>query len=291
MGLRRWIAVCILVLVLFLNAGCSQGDGQVTQTTSVEHDGGTAGKVTAITMKAGDVLLEAALEDSETTREFLELLPRTFKMQRYNDREYYARLPQLSENGKAIANFENGDITYYKKGPSLAIFFAKAETESLDNLIRIGKLTSDLSLFKDLGDNVEMMIEKKPATKISQAEQDREVLSEQYHAMYQYQIAKKVDELAKMMTDDFILVHMTGRRQPKTEYLQYIKEGQLNYYDEKTDHLDIKITGNTAVMTGQSQVTAAVFGGNRNTWRLQMVLNLQKVNGQWLQKSAVASTY
>ncbi len=115
--------------------------------------------VTTITMTAGDTVITAELSDSETTRAFLETLPRTFTMNRYGDREYYGRMESISENGEAITDFENGDVTYYPAGPSFAIFFAGEEHSSQSGLIRMGKVTSDLSTFDVMGDTVEISVE------------------------------------------------------------------------------------------------------------------------------------
>ena len=98
-------------------------------------------------------------DNSETTQAFLATLPRTLTMNHYGGREYYGRIEALPENGEAIADFENGDVTYYPAGPSFAIFFAGADSSSQGGLIRMGKITSDLSVFGTLGDSVEMRIE------------------------------------------------------------------------------------------------------------------------------------
>lgn len=112
-----------------------------------------------ISMTVGDTVVTAALDNSETTQAFLATLPRTLTMNHYGGREYYGRIEALPENGEAIADFENGDVTYYPAGPSLAIFFAGEDSSSQGGLIRMGKITSDLSVFEALGDSVEMHIE------------------------------------------------------------------------------------------------------------------------------------
>lgn len=112
-----------------------------------------------ITMTVGDTVVTAELSDSETTRAFLETLPRTLAMNRYGDREYYGRIEGITENGESIEDFENGDVTYYPAGPSFAVFFDKADTSNQSGLIRMGKITSDLSVFNELEDMVEMRIE------------------------------------------------------------------------------------------------------------------------------------
>ena len=40
-----------------------------------------------------------------------------------------------------------------------------------------------------------------------------------YWEMYRYMISKDTASLGKMLSDDFVLVHMTGMRQSKQEYL------------------------------------------------------------------------
>ena len=116
-------------------------------------------EATDIRMTAGDTAITATLDNSETTQAFLSTLPRTLTMNHYGGREYYGRMEALPENGEAIADFENGDVTFYPAGPSFAIFFAGADSSSQSGLIRMGRITSDLSAFDALGDTVEMLIE------------------------------------------------------------------------------------------------------------------------------------
>ena len=135
----------------------NMGDSfSVTMEPVVEEN---SAAVTTITMASGDNVITAELSDSETTRAFLETLPRTFTMNRYGDREYYGRMENISENGEAIVDFENGDVTYYPAGPSFAIFFAEAEQSSQSGLVRMGKITSDLSVFDAMEDTVELSVE------------------------------------------------------------------------------------------------------------------------------------
>lgn len=126
--------------------------------TDVENES-NAQEAIDISMTVGDTVVTATLDNSETTQAFLATLPRTLTMNHYGGREYYGRIEALPENGEAIADFENGDVTYYPAGPSLAIFFAGEDSSSQGGLIRMGKITSDLSAFEALGDSVEMHIE------------------------------------------------------------------------------------------------------------------------------------
>lgn len=120
---------------------------------------------------------------------------------------------------------------------------------------------------------------------------DKEQITALYETMYKAMIAKDTVKLGSILTDDSILVHMTGHRQPKKEYLSQIASGVLNYYSVETDSLEITVNGDTARMLGRSRVNAAVYGGGRHTWRLQMDSQLKKENGEWKISYSKASTY
>lgn len=54
---------------------------------------------------------------------------------------------------------------------------------------------------------------------------------------------------------------------------------RINYSAEH-EQMEIKVCGNHATLTGRSRVTAAVFGGGRHIWRLQLHFNLSKEEGR-----------
>lgn len=77
----------------------------------------------------------------------------------YGGREYYggvAFYPEHLEGGQK--NFENGDITYCEAHHNMAIFYAQTDDPILSvDVIPIGRVTSDLSVFNNL-DNEEEII-------------------------------------------------------------------------------------------------------------------------------------
>lgn len=139
----------------FRNFSRSTAGGVIENAASAD----TQERGTDIILDFDGTVVTAALNDSETTQAFLNTLPLTLDMSRYGDREYYAAIPELPENGEAIPDFENGDITYYTAGQSLAIFFGNADSSSQGDLIRMGKITSDLGAFASIGDTVQVTIE------------------------------------------------------------------------------------------------------------------------------------
>lgn len=123
------------------------------------------------------------------------------------------------------------------------------------------------------------------------AQDNQETLKQIYSDMYRYMIAKDTVSLGKMLDDDFVLIHMTGMRQSKSEYLNAIADGTLNYYSCTDENLDITIDGNTARMTGRSYVNASVFGGGGHTWPLCLDTILRLEDNQWVMTETRASTF
>lgn len=112
-----------------------------------------------------------------------------------------------------------------------------------------------------------------------------------YRSMYAAMIAKDCAALRRLLADDFVLVHMTGMRQGRSEFLQAIADGTLNYYSAQHEHIVAEVNGTEAVLCGQSRVNAAVFGGGRHTWRLRLDLRFVLFCGEWKISRAAASTY
>ena len=120
---------------------------------------------------------------------------------------------------------------------------------------------------------------------------DKEQIIQLYKEMYTAMVNKDKAELERVHDDSFVLVHMTGMRQPKEVYISSIMDGTLNYYSAEHEDMQADVKGNTAVLIGKSKVTAAVFGGGKHTWRLQLRFQLMKKNSEWRFALASASTY
>ena len=121
--------------------------------------------------------------------------------------------------------------------------------------------------------------------------EEKELIRSAYKKMYDGMIAKEERILWEVLDDSFVLVHMTGMRQPKEEFIKAVLDGTLNYFSAEHEQLSVEISGDTAILTGQSYVAAAVFGGGRSNWHLQQKCNLKKKDGEWKITRSVASTY
>ena len=120
---------------------------------------------------------------------------------------------------------------------------------------------------------------------------EKTALGQAYNEMYRAMIAKDTAALGRMLSDDFVLVHMTGMRQAKYDYLRAIANGTLNYYSCDDTRLEISIEGESARIIGCSRVSAAVFGGGRHTWSLRLDIALKRQGGRWLMTEIKAGTY
>ena len=120
---------------------------------------------------------------------------------------------------------------------------------------------------------------------------DQELCRAAYIEMYRAMIAKDIPALSAVLDESFVLVHMTGMRQPKAAFLKAVANGTLNYASADHDSMEVTISGDTATLIGKSRVHAAVFGGGWHTWRLEQDLRLVKINETWRITLSEASTY
>ena len=120
---------------------------------------------------------------------------------------------------------------------------------------------------------------------------DEEQIKELYIRYWQCMIDKNADGLRSLQTDDYYLIHMTGVKQSREVFIKGLLDGTFNYYSADHDAIDVRINGDTAVMTGKSRVVAAVYGGGKGSWRLQGDFTLRKENDIWKLTSSRASTY
>ena len=120
---------------------------------------------------------------------------------------------------------------------------------------------------------------------------DEQQIGQLYEDMLSYMISKDTVSLGRLFTDDSVLIHMTGHRQPKAEYLREIANGTLNYYSSQTDSAVVTVHGDTAHLVGKSRVNAAVYGGGRHTWRLRMTAKLRRTDGRWQISETSVTTY
>lgn len=120
---------------------------------------------------------------------------------------------------------------------------------------------------------------------------DEQQLKKLYREMWRALLAKDITTLERIHAEEFVLTHMTGMKQPRVEYFRCVKDGELNYFSETTENVFVDASNEHGTLTGQSLVEASVFGGQKNTWRLQLVFDVEKRDGKWILIRGKASTY
>mgnify|MGYP004461336093 FL=1 len=255
---------------------------------------------TEIELSFGDTVMTAALDDSETSRAFIKMLPLTLTMNRYADREYYAALGELPENGAAIDDFENGDVTYYTDGKSLAIFFGNADTSSQDGLIRMGRITSDLSLFDTVGESVEVTISLSGSEadmtdfdfsvfnnveitgiNTSELSADEQAVLYQQARYCQAMTEADTETMREITSPDMIFTHMSGRQQTREEYFADIADGNLQYFTIGIENPVVSINGSHASVSYTSVLNANAYGA-RGTYRIDGTHWYEKQDENWI---------
>lgn len=118
-----------------------------------------------------------------------------------------------------------------------------------------------------------------------------EVIENCYRQMYRGMVEKDRSILSEVLDGSFVLIHMTGMRQTKEDFIRAVEEGTLNYFSANHQQIMTDVWGDTAKLTGRSVVSAAVFGGGEHTWRLELHCKLICADDFWKITEARASTY
>lgn len=261
------------------------------ESSSAESDDSIKAEVKAttdITLTFGDTVVSATMDDSETTRAFLERLPLTISMSRYGDREYYAAIPELPESGDEIPDFENGDITYYTAGKSLAIFFGNEGNSSQSDLIRMGRITSDLTVFQSMENAMDVTIsladngggeqmteiDFSNFSNVELVDADLASLNEiELSVLYQQarycQAMTEADTqtMREIVAEDKMFTHMSGRQQTREEYFSDIEDGSLTYFTIGIENPVVEVNGALASVTYISVLNADAYGA-KGTYRM-----------------------
>lgn len=88
--------------------------------------------------------------------------------------------------------------------------------------------------------------------------------------MIEGMIEKSKDKLINAMSNDSKLYHMTGRCESRSEYIDDILDGTLNYYDYEL----IGFNEDVAVV----KLLAKVYGGSKSWWTLKMNIKYDEHN-------------
>lgn len=112
-----------------------------------------------------------------------------------------------------------------------------------------------------------------------------------YRELQRAMVANDTASMARILTNDCHLLHMTGYNQPKTEWLNHMDTGRMRYF--KTVEHDVRVQvgrDDKVVVIGQNKVDANIWGA-RGSWPLQLTLQFQVDGDELLISNIVATTY
>ena len=122
--------------------------------------------------------------------------------------------------------------------------------------------------------NVEIVSDK------SFSDEDRKIL-DRFVEFQQALIDKDEDKLNSILTEKYELVHMSGKKQTKQEFIAEIMDGTLNYYrSEIIDPTILWDDGERPTLVADVTLTAKVYGIN-GKWTLDTTVDFEKIDGEW----------
>jgi len=90
-----------------------------------------------------------------------------------------------------------------------------------------------------------------------------------------------IDTMRKLVSEDMIFTHMSGRKQTREEYFADIADGSLNYFTIGIADPVIKADGEKAQITYTSILNANAYGA-RGTYRMKGTHYYEKRDGAWV---------
>lgn len=119
----------------------------------------------AIKITAGQVQIEAQLNDSPTAKSIIEALPIKAKGNRWGDEIYFAISVKAGLEDGAREVLEPGELGYWPSGSAFCIFFGPTPASQGDEIRAasavniIGKVKGDLSGLPNVPEGADVLIE------------------------------------------------------------------------------------------------------------------------------------
>ena len=153
--MKEKLCIVLAEVLISIFAIAAISEAQVMKDEGLKRSDGMK-----IRIRVKDKTITATLINSETTRDFLSLLPLTLTMNDLFGREKFGHLPRaISEGGKRTRTYEVGEVIYWSPGPDVAIFY-RHDGQSIPSpgIIVIGKIDSGVEALNVPG-SIKVMIE------------------------------------------------------------------------------------------------------------------------------------
>lgn len=162
--MKRIAAVLLCVMIIWSTAGCGseyEWEGEYEDELE-EVDMDSLEELYHIRITAGNTVLSGVLYDTPTSRDFADMLPLTVEL--WHPAPDFARAFDLPERipryAKAGYEYELGSLAYWYEGPSIALIYKASRDQTVVPVVPIGKITSDVSVFEEYGDDITIELDK-----------------------------------------------------------------------------------------------------------------------------------
>ena len=112
------------------------------------------------------------------------------------------------------------------------------------------------------------------------SKEDQEAIIARYEELQQALIDQNILKLKQLLPDDFIAVHITGRRQSKEEWLKDIENGDMRYFYFSDLHYSLSQEENRVSLKIRQRITANIYG-SEGTWTIPGTRVFEKQEGTW----------
>lgn len=110
---------------------------------------------------------------------------------------------------------------------------------------------------------------------------DRDAVVTAERLLYDAMIARDLDDLGDILSDDLVYVHSTAVAEGKALYLARVAESHYDYKSIESRDVTIRIREDLAVMNGTVDMAVATAGGPTLMMHLLFVLVWTKQHGGW----------
>jgi len=121
--------------------------------------------------------------------------------------------------------------------------------------------------------------------------EEEKIVKQLYIDLCDASINKDMTLLNSILSDNYVLVHMTGMEQSKNEYMESVETGELEYFESIHESIEVNIDGDYATIIGKTKTLASPFHSGKSWWRLRQDLEAKKIDEKWVLTHSKASTY
>ena len=153
---RKVIYTILVIIIVFILTGCSLKTNSINKSNENKIKDKSNKEMDSVKVIIDNKEYKMNLEDNETTKSFIKILPKTWKMNELNGNEKYVYLSStLPVNSVVPETIEKGDVMLFGDD-CLVIFYQSFKTNysytkigNIENLPDLGNSSIEVEFTKD----------------------------------------------------------------------------------------------------------------------------------------------